>query len=338
MPVARFSLAQQSWAHGLTNGGMAKRRADARAPRPIHRSVIVAVVLLVACHANGLCGKEPNRGSASPAAGGLFLTASGKQRAEAIAALPLKRLTPAAQNRILSIAKSPTLYRKLPTQAIQCERDMFVFLTRHPEILVGMWDLMGVTNVQVKRTGPYQLNAEDGAGTQCVVDLVYGDATTHIFVADGSYDGKLAAKPIRGSGVFVLRSSYAPASTGGTTVTGVLDCFVKFDSLGADLVARTLSGLIGRSADNNFIETARFIAQVNGASQNNPEGMIDLARRLPQVPLNQKRQFARAIVKVASQTAPGQTIQQAPLTQRSVPSVTPPNGTARVLRRSTQTR
>ncbi len=221
------------------------------------------------------------------------------QRKQVIDRLPMERLTNQAQQRILSIANSPTIYRRLPTQAIHSDRDMFLFLTRNPEVLVGIWDLMGITKVTTKRTGPYQLEAEDGSGTQCQVDLVYGDPNLHIFVADGSYDGKLVAKPIRGQAVFILHSKYAPSASGGTTVTGTLDCFIQFDSLGADLIARTLSGLIGRSADNNFKETARFIAQVSQASEKNPAGLIDVAQRLPQVTESTKRAFVNVIATVA---------------------------------------
>jgi hypothetical protein len=222
-----------------------------------------------------------------------------EQRQQVIASLPLQRLTRPAQQRILSIANSPTLYRRLPSQAISCDRDMFLFLTRNPEVLVGIWDLMGITNVQMNRSGPYQFGAQDGSGTDCQVDLVYGDPHMHIYVADGSYDGKLVAKPIRGQGVFIVRSSYATASDGGTTITGTIDCFVQIESLGADLVARTLSGLIGRSADNNFIETARFIAQVSHASERNPAAMIDIAQRLPQVTESTRQQFVTVIATVA---------------------------------------
>jgi len=158
---------------------------------------------------------------------------------------------------------------------------------------------MGITSVQTRRTGPYQFEAQDGSGTKCQVDLVYGDPNMHIFVAEGSYDGKMVANPIRGKGVFVLRSNYAVAADGRTTVTGTLDSFVQIENLGADLVARTLSGFIGRSADHNFIETARFIAQVSQASQQNPPAMIDVAQRLPQVVETTKTQFVKVITTVA---------------------------------------
>ncbi len=225
-------------------------------------------------------------------------TASVERRDQVLASLPMKRLTPDAQQRIMAIASSPTIFRQLPTQAISCDREMFLFIARNPEVLVGMWDLMGVTQVQTQRVAPYQLDASDGSGTHCRVDLVYGDPQLHIYVADGYYDGKLVPKSIDGRGVFVFRSSYATSASGETTVTGTLDCFVQLDSLGADLIARTLSGFIGRSADNNFIETARFVSQISEASRRNPQSMIDLANRLPQVPRETQQQFVEVIKHV----------------------------------------
>lgn len=227
-----------------------------------------------------------------------FRTTS-SQREQVISSLPLNRLTPQAQKRILSVAGSPTLYRRLPAQAINCDPSMFTFLSRNPEVLVGIWELMGITSVKTRRTGPYQFEAIDGTGTKCNVDLVYGDPNMHIYVADGSYDGKMVAKPVRGRGVFVLRSSYATSAIGRTTVTGTIDCFVKIESLGADLLARTLSSLIGRSADNNFIETARFIAQISQASEMKTPAMIDVANRLPQVSDSTRQRFVNVIGTVA---------------------------------------
>ncbi|MEM8669798.1 MAG: hypothetical protein AAGG48_19890 [Planctomycetota bacterium] len=264
----------------------------------------------------------------------ISLSPSSKQRKEVIASLPLDRLTQQAQQRIMTVAKSPTLYRRLPTQAIRCDRDMFLFLSRNPEVLVGIWDLMGITNVQTQRTGPYHLSATDGVGTHCNVELIYGDPNLHIYVADGYYDGRLATKPIHGKGLFVMRSSYAPSQDGGTTVTGTLDCFVQIESLGADLVARTLSGVIGRSADNNFIETARFMAQVSQASAQNSPAMINVARRMPQVTPTAKSQFEQLVRKIAQQ-ASLQTPRPSMQTPR--PSMQTPTGSMQGPRSTMQT-
>ena len=211
----------------------------------------------------------------------------------------MDRLTREAQQRILSIAESPTLYRRLPAQAINCDQDMYLFLTRNPEVMVGIWDLMGITKVKAQRIGPYQMQASDGSGTSCKVDLIYGDPNLHIYLADGSYDGTLVAKPIQGRAVFVIRSKYTENASGGTTVTGTLDCFIEFESLGADLLVRTLGGLIARSAENNFAETGRFMAQVSQAAERNPTALMDVAGRLPQVSEPTRQTFVNVISTVA---------------------------------------
>ena len=224
-------------------------------------------------------------------------------REQAIAGLPTTRLTRQAQERILSIANSPTIYRRLPSQAIDCDRDMFLFLARNPEVMVGMWDLMGITKVKTKRIGPYQLDADDGSGTKCNIDLVYGDPNVHVYITEGSYDGMLTARPLKGKGVIILNSSYAQAANQRTTVTGSIDLFMQVENLGVDLIARTLSGLIGRSADYNFIETARFVGQISQASERNPPAMVDVATRMPQISEQTRGQFISIISDLGTRSA-----------------------------------
>lgn len=239
------------------------------------------------------------------------------ERADALRAIPYQRLTAPAAAQIRGIAESPTLYRRLPTQAIECDPQMFVFLVRNPEVLVGIWQRMDVSQVRTQRIGPYQLAADDNAGTRCTIDLVYGDASTHVFLASGEYTGALAPRPITGKAVFVLQSRYAEAGGGRTSVTGTLDCFIQLDNLGADLLARTLSGVIGRTADHNFVETARFMSQVSQASERNPSGMHDLAMELQGVEPPTRQAFASAIVDVARRA--GTTLGAAP--QSDVPFI-----------------
>ncbi|KLU02577.1 hypothetical protein RISK_005643 [Rhodopirellula islandica] len=265
------------------------------------KHIMGAMLLTLVCgavSAQSPVDSSPRRFSLLPTSGPPRV-GSTAHRQDILDALPMDRLTVEAKQRILGIAEKPTLFRRLPSQIIPCDRDMFLFLTRNPDVLVGLWDLMGITQVQSTRTGPYQLDASDGVGTLCRVDLVYGDANKHIFVVDGSYDGKMTPTEIRGKGVFVLESTYTVGEDGRTRVSGTLDCFVQLDSLGIDLIARTMSPIIGRSADSNFEQTAQFIAQVSEASERNPSAMLDIAARLPQVTQPIRDDFSKTILDVA---------------------------------------
>lgn len=210
---------------------------------------------------------------------------------DALAAIPLNRLTPDAQKRIESISSRPTLYRHLTQKSIHCDPELFLCLVRNPEILVGTWELMGITQVQTRRLDAYQMEAIDGSGTTCTVDLVYGDAAVHVYVAEGFYDGKMAPNKIQGKGLFVLRSSQETDPAGNPVIRGSLDCFLQIDQVAVDLLLRTFGPLIGRAADHNFNETARFIDQMGLSAERNPEGLEELAMKMPQVSEATRRQF-----------------------------------------------
>lgn len=215
-----------------------------------------------------------------------------------LASLPTDRLTKTATSQIAEIARNPSLYRRLNAQTVNCDEEMFLFLVRKPEAMIGLWDLMGITNVRSHRVSPFKFAANDGSGTRCEVDLLYGDRHLHVYVAKGIYDGQYTQKPLRGRGLFILRSKYHTDAKGSTTVTGTLQCYVKLDSLGADLLARSFGGLIGKSADHNFAETAGFMGQVYQASQRNPDGMLEMVDAMPQVDPSTRTEFARQVMLV----------------------------------------
>lgn len=215
-----------------------------------------------------------------------------QMRSEALRAIPFGELTEASQAKLRPILERPSLYRRMPTQAIECDADLHVFLIRYPEVIVNIWQLLEVTQVQVRRTGPYTFDAADGSGTKCRVELIYGRPDLHIFYATGYYEGPLFRTRMEGDCVIILRSSYAQKN-GRSQVTNTLDVFLRMDKVGADLLLKTLHPLMGRTADFNFVETTKFVGQVSLAAENNGPAMERLAAQLENVDPPLRDLFAR---------------------------------------------
>ncbi len=211
---------------------------------------------------------------------------------QAIQSIPFDRLTDDAQARIWKIVSQPSIYRRLPVTRVQSDPDMYLFLIRHPEIIVNMWDLMGVTKVKIRRTSDFTFDANDGAGTTGVGELIYGDKETHLVLGEGAYEGSVLKRKIHGRCLIVLKSGYALDAAAKTQVTHRLDMFVQLDNIGADLVAKTLQPLVGKSADHNFVETSRFLGQISQAAETRPTGMQQLAARLTKVDPPVRDRFA----------------------------------------------
>jgi hypothetical protein len=236
---------------------------------------------------------------------------------QAIQSIPFDRLTDSAQERIWKIVSQPSIYRRLPVTQLQSDPDLYLFLVRHPEIIVNMWELMGVTKVKVRRTGDFTFDANDGAGTTGRGELIYGDKETHLVLGEGSYEGPVLKRQIHGRCLVILKSGYTPDDSQKAVVTHRLDMFVQLDDIGADLVARTFHPLVGKSADHNFVETSRFFGQIAQAAETRPTGMQQLAGRLTNVAPEIRERFAGLAADVHARSSNGSLIQVKSVPERA---------------------
>ena len=188
--------------------------------------------------------------------------------------------------------RGTTLYRRLPVQVTPCDPDMYLFLVRHPEVVVGIWEVMNISNVALARTGPDTFRASDNAGTLCHVKYCYSDHETQVIYAEGAYNGPMFNRPVRARCVLVLKSGYLQETDGRYYVTSRMDTFIEIDHTGVEILAKTLQMLIHRAADYNFVETAAFFATVSRTAEENPRGMQRLARKLAGVEPQVRDRFA----------------------------------------------
>ncbi len=224
-------------------------------------------------------------------------------RDEAARAIPFQQLTPAAQNKVWEVVANPSLYRRMPSKAITCDPELYLFLLRHPEVVVNIWDLMGITQVSMARIGPDSVQAADGGGTHCVAHTLYRSRETHVLYAEGFYEGNLLKNRLTGTCVLLLRSAYAPGQGDEMVITTHLDVFVKVDNAGVDLLAKTLSPLMGKSADSNFVESAAFLGKLSQAAEQNGPGVQRLAEQLVAVDPAVRRQFGELATAISHRAA-----------------------------------
>lgn len=240
---------------------------------------------------------------------------SSATEANAIDRIPFQRITGKAQDSIRSVVERPSFFRRLPTQTVQCDPELFTLLVRYPEIIVNIWELMGITKVEVQRVAPYVFTGEDGAGTRCRSELLYGTSDIHVYYGTGSYTGTLAPRDVDGRCVCVLHSSMATNQAGRTNITVSMDIFLKLDNIGADLLTRTLGPLVGKTADYNFVESAKFVGQLNQLCEENPVAAAQLAQRLNRVDPSVRVKFAQIVAKIAAASSEAKDVREVMLSQ-----------------------
>ncbi|MEX0643044.1 MAG: hypothetical protein WD468_10110 [Pirellulales bacterium] len=235
-------------------------------------------------------------------------TSSRAARDEAIRAIPWQSFAPDDRRRAQSVIQNTSIYRRLPTRIIDCDPDMFAFLIQHPEVVIDVWRLMGVSRITLDKMPDGTFRGTDGNGTVGNVRYLHTsfgpDAkTVAIVYADGAYDGKPFPTTLKAQSVLVLRATAVQETNGRHYVTVRVDSFVHVQQMGFELVAKTVQPWLNKTADQNFIETLSFVSNFSRTAEKNPQGMQRLSTRLPSIDDPTRNQLVQLCYRAADRYA-----------------------------------
>ena len=273
-------------------GGIRNMRAPALAPARARTAAMAVRCTLVGAALAILMG-------AGPAPASHQATSSKAARADATRAIPYQQLDAATREKVAGVVAHTSLFRRMPLHVAECDPDLYHFLAENPDLIVSMWDALGISQVTVKRTGPTTFEANDGAGTRAEIELCASTADTQLYYCRGRYEGTMFDRAIEARCVLVLKSRIKPDAHGRPIATTRLDVFIEIPHAGLQIVAKTLQPLIVHSADYNFTETASFVSLVSRTAVRNPGGLARLSRRMTGVDDERREEFVELTAQVA---------------------------------------
>ena len=224
-------------------------------------------------------------------------------RGDAIRSIPLGKIGPEDRTKVESVLSAVSIFRRLPIRVVDCDPDMYLYLVRHPDIVINIWELMKVSRLQLRQVGESQFQITEPAGTVARFKFVYRSHDTHVLYGEGIYDGPLLARPVKGRGVLVLKCGYVRETNGRYYITSRLDSFLTIEPAGAELIGKTVSPWMGKTADNNFIQTVAFVGSLSRTAEVNSRGMQRLAMQLTRVQPEVRARFAEVATNVAHKSA-----------------------------------
>jgi hypothetical protein len=235
-------------------------------------------------------------------------TSSRAARDEAVRAIPWRQIPAEHRRAAQYIVKNASIYRRLPTRVIDCDPDMFNFLLQHPEVVIDVWRVMGISQVALQRLADGSFRCSDSAGTTGTVRFLSSqwgqDAQNQAVVfADGTYEGKPFVTPLKARSIILLRSGAVRETNGRHYVTVRVDSFVRIEQMGIELVAKTVQPWISKTADRNLIETLTFVSNFSRTAEKNPQGMQRLATRLGSIDEPTRKELVAICFRTAERYA-----------------------------------
>ena len=264
---------------------------QARGKRPRFASQLAAVVAVL-----GLPWGLDRSADASPPcparSNPLEASTSEAARQDAIRSIPLDKLAAEDRAKVESVLSTVSIFRRMPVKVVDCDPDLYLFLVRHPDVVVNIWELMKLSRLQLRQIDENQFQITEPAGTVAKFGFVYRSHDTHVLYGEGKYEGPLMTRPVKGRGVLVLKCGYVRETNGRYYITSRLDCFLTIEPAGAELIGKTVSPLMGKTADNNFVQTVAFVGSLSRTAEVNSRGVQRLAGQLTHVQPEVRSQFA----------------------------------------------
>jgi hypothetical protein len=265
---------------------------------------LVSVLLLIAVGAPSLGVAAPQTSSAAAT----DATCSRAARDEAVRNIPWRQMSPANRQAAQAVIENASIYRRLPTRVIDCDPDLFTFLIKHPEVVIDVWRVMGISQVALTKSPDGSYRGTDGAGTTGTVRYLFShwseDAhNVAVVFADGSYTGAPFVTPLKAQSVMLVRSGAVREQNGRSYITVRIDSFVRVENLGLEIVAKTVQPWISKTADQNLIETLTFVSNFSHTAEKNPQGMQRLTTRLATVDQPTRNELVELCFRTAERYA-----------------------------------
>ncbi len=252
---------------------------------------------------------DPEKTTASP----FKANTSRAAREDAQRSIPMDKLDPEGRAKVKAVLAGTPIFRRMPVQVIDCDPDFYLFMVRHPDVMVNIWEVLQLSKIELRQTGPGAFRAADGAGTLGKVQYLYSAYDTQVIYAEGSYEGPLFTHPVQGKCVLILKAGYVREPNGRYYITNRLDAFMHVESKGVEILAKTFQPLVGKVADYNFVETAGFLGRLSHTAEVNRDGMARLATKLNNLQPDVRDQFALVVDQVAENADVRQAAAEAPL-------------------------
>jgi hypothetical protein len=232
-------------------------------------------------------------------------TSSRRARSAAIDELGLHRLPRPNQQLVQGVIDEISLFRRLPSYRCEVDPQVHDYFVHHPDVAVGIWRAMGISELELSRTGEWSYSMDTRDGTTGRINVLYRSRESCLILCNGMFKSPFLQAPIAARSVMHVRTQFSTDQQGRTFATHQADMFVSFPSQKVESVAKLISPVSNVIVDRNFQEISLFIHVMWLAMGRQPGWVEQIVEHLEGVTEAQRKELIKltARVYVDTQTA-----------------------------------
>ena len=212
-------------------------------------------------------------------------------RKQALASIPLDKLTDTQRERVQQVLDNVSFYRRLPKVRFPVEPEIYSYFVSHPDVAVSIWRAMQISKVQMFQTGKFEYEADAGDGSVGAIEIIHTSPELRVALCDGTFTSPLFKSPIEAHSLLVLQTAFITEPSGEQVVTHRADLFISFPSQTLDAAAKVFSPLTVNLTDKTFTEVSAFVRMMSLAMSRRPDWVEQISQKMDGVADLRKKQL-----------------------------------------------
>ena len=196
---------------------------------------------------------------------------------------PVEKVDPTWLCRLQSIIDNPTTTNTVGPIRVALSESLYRYLLDRPPLAATLIQRLGFGVYISEYRGPGRFWGDDGAGTKGIVELVYQDATSRIYVLEGTHKGRILPH-ILGKAVVFLRMDVVRDSDNREAVDSTMVAYTKLDNRVLSGLFSLLRPLIGGTAGGKLTKGVQTVNRLGMAMRQSPDLVLSQAIEAPALP------------------------------------------------------
>lgn len=195
---------------------------------------------------------------------------------------PIEQVDQAWLCRLQSIIDDATTTNTVGPIRVALSESLYRYLLDRPPLAATLIRRLGFGVYSSEFKGPGRFWGDDGAGTKGFVELVYQDATSRIYILEGTHKSRILPD-ISGKAVVLLRMSVVRDRDNREAVDSTLVAYTKLDNRFLSGLVSLMRPLIGGTAGGKLKHGVETVNRLGMAVRKNPERVLSKAIEPPSV-------------------------------------------------------
>ncbi len=174
--------------------------------------------------------------------------------------VPMDKIPPAYRGQIGEIIREHTLHKKGAPDTFPCNPKVYMGLLNEPTIPLALWQDLATSPARLKKIAPGRYSGTDGAGTIATWEYVHRSPKLHVLLCDLNYTSPRGAARLDGRIVLLVHSGFYKEVNGEPWIQHDIEAFVKVDSKGWKMLAKTIRPMLERVLEDQVHEAGLFVS------------------------------------------------------------------------------